>query len=110
MIQNVEGLKFYISWIKNTSIKETRRIGCLNVLKNIEALPFLIDLLDISYQKEIQIEPFETLNSIVINALYNIALVSENNFINVKENLEKFMQENIDKYKNVNYLLHSCMV
>jgi hypothetical protein len=107
IMQNTEGVKYFIDWVKKTSEKSTQRIQCLKIFKNVEALPYLIDLLDVSYNKEIQVEPFESLNSIVINAFYNIALLSEDNFKMVKDALERFLEQRRGKYKNVNYLLHT---
>ena len=108
-IQNLDGLKYYTNWIKKTPGNEfkSRSLNCLNALTNIKAVPFLINLLHISYNRDIAVGHFESLNSVVLSALYNIALTSENNFITVKLALEKFMNKNMGKYKNVNYLLHN---
>lgn len=109
MMQNIEGLQFYVKWLKTNPKFDSnrRRVHCLQILKTLDALPLLIDLLALSYQTKIAIEPFEDLGSVIINALYNIALISENNFIKVKKALEKFMTENKNIFKDVNYLLHT---
>jgi hypothetical protein len=108
-IQNIDGLKYYTNWIKKTPANDlsSRSVSCLNALTNINAVPLLINLLDISYSRNIIVERFDSLKSLVLNALYNVALISDNNFITVKSALEKFMTKNLTKYKHVNYLLHN---
>ena len=69
--------------------------------------PYLIALLEISYEKDIKIDRYDRFNSQVIGALFNIALVSEENFNEVKSRLEKFMLEKSQLNKNIKYLLHT---
>ena len=100
MIQNVKGLQFYVKWLRTNPKFDSnrRRVNCLQTLKTIDALPLLIDLLELSYQTKIAIEPFEDLGSVVINTLHNIALIDDSNFTNVKNALESFMESNKKTY------------
>jgi hypothetical protein len=108
-LQNIHGLKAYVEWIKN-NVKndvDTSRAMCLNSLKTIEAIPHLIELLELSYLREIKVDRFDRFNSQVIGAFYNIALVSEENFKQVKSSLQEFMNEKSSLHENVKYILHN---
>lgn len=108
-LQNLEGLKVFVEWLKNNIEKDidSSRVICLNSLKTKYAIPQLMQLLELSYEKNIKLNRFDRFNSLVIGALYNIALVSEENFNQVKTSLEYFMQEKSSIYGNAKYLLHT---
>lgn len=110
-IQNIEGLKSYIELVyeaNEKNLNDLHYVQSLTMLSKREAITYLMELLDISYKKEIKFDRrLDTLNSIVLGALFNIAMINEKNLDEVKKNLEKFMNKNIKKYKNVNFLLHT---
>jgi hypothetical protein len=108
-LQNIQGLKKYVEWIKNNVENDidTSRVLCLNSLKTIEAIPYLIELLELSYIREIKVDRFDRFNSLVLGALYNIALVSEENFKQVKSRLQEFMTYKFSLHVNVKYILHT---
>ncbi len=108
-LQNIQGLKAFVEWIKN-NVKndvDTSRAMCLNSLKTIEAIPYLIELLELSYIREIKVDRFDRFNHQVLGAFYNIALVSERNFNKVKSCLHKFMTDNLSVYENAKFILHT---
>lgn len=108
-LQNIQGLKAYVEWIKNNVENDvaTSRVMCLNSLKNIEAIPYLIELLKLSYIREIKVDRFDRFNSQVLGAFHNIALVSEENFKQVKSSLQEFMNEKSSLHERVKYILHT---
>ncbi len=108
-LQNIQGLKVYVDWIKN-NIKndiETNRASCLNSLKSVNALPFLIELLEFSFLNDIKVAHFSSFNSQVLGAFHNIALVSEESFMKVKSILSKFKEEKSSIHENVKYIVYS---
>ena len=108
-LQNLHGLKIYVDWIKNNveNDLDTSRAMCLNSLKTTEAIHYLIELLELSYIREIKVDRFERFNSQVLGAFYNLALVSEENFKKVKSSLQKFMTEKSSINESVKYILHT---
>ena len=108
-LQNIQGLQAYVEWIKNNveNDVDTSRVMCLSNLKTIEAIPYLIELLELSYIREIKVDRFARFNSQVLGAFYNIALVSEENFKRVKLSLQEFMKEKLSLHENVKYILHT---
>ncbi len=108
-LQNIQGLKAYVEWINNNveNDVDTSRVMCLNSLKTIEAIPYLIELLELSYIREIKVDRFDRFNSQVLGAFYNIALVSEENFKQVKSSLQEFMNEKSSLHESVKYILHT---
>ena len=62
-------------------------------------------LLEISYKKNIQLSHYENLNSVVIGALFNIAIITEENLHIVKSTLLKFINNNRDKYSDIRFLI-----
>ncbi|HEX4373998.1 MAG TPA: hypothetical protein VHZ50_11905 [Puia sp.] len=103
-LQNIEGLKYYVEWIKNNmdKIDIQDRIN-FNQIFGIEAVPYLIDLLKIGYEK-VRINRFDDLTSMAAGALSNIALTNEHNLNEVKSKLSQFIVENERKYENIKYL------
>lgn len=108
-LQNIQGLKAYILWIKNNveNEVETSRAACLNSIKTIEAIPYLTELLELSYIREIKIDRFDRFNSHVLGAFYNIALVSEESFKQVKSSLQEFMTEKSTLHESVKFIFHT---
>lgn len=108
-LQNLQGLKIYVEWIKSIANKDTsiRRSKCILKLKIKDAIPYLIELLEISYREEGKVDKYDRFNSHVIDALYNVALESEENFVEVKSSLVKFMEEKSTINSNIKYLLHT---
>ncbi|PZX47556.1 NACHT domain-containing protein [Algoriphagus chordae] len=106
---NIKGLKAYVAWINHNveNNVDTSRVRCLNSLRTIDTIPYLIELLELSYIREIKVDRFERFNSQVLGAFYNIALVSEDNFKLVKLSLQEFMSEKSSLHENVKYILHT---
>jgi hypothetical protein len=105
----MQGLKAYVEWIKKNveNDVETSLAVSLNSLKKIEATPFLIELLELSYIREIKVDKFVGFSSQVLGAFNNIALVSEDSFQHVKLKLQEFMAEKSSVHGNVKYILHT---
>jgi hypothetical protein len=108
-LQNMQGLKAYVELIKKNieNNSETNLSVSLNSLKKIEAVPFLLELLELSYIKEMKVDMFDGLNSHVLGAFNNIALVSEQNFQHVRSKLQEFMANKSSVHSNVKYILHA---
>jgi hypothetical protein len=111
-LQNLYGLKIYVEWIKASSVDdlEIHRAHCLNNLKKIEALPDLIDLLELSYIRDLKVDRFDRFNSIVIGSIIKLALLSEDNLLQVKDSLGKFMIDKMGIHENVKFLIQTIEI
>jgi len=63
----------------------------ISTLRVLEAVPFLIELLELTYQKDFVKDGFPSLYNIIVNALTTIALQSDQNYVEVKEAIESFI-------------------
>ena len=108
--QDLAALAFYVEWIKSEK-KFTRSMygsSPISSFQTIEALPLLFELLEASYHEDFnQAEVFERLDRLVISALNNIALKSDDNYLKVKESVETFIKNYETIHKNVNWLYAS---
>jgi predicted NACHT family NTPase len=103
-LQNIEALHSYVNWVEK-QVKDGELINeamPLHSLKVIDALPYLIELLTLSYDDGFKQNEFERLDTEIRNAITNIALQSLENFIVVKATLESFIQLN-SHYKFINF-------
>jgi hypothetical protein len=103
-LQNLEGLKLFTELMRRGEGDLTHAYY-LNHFRSKKAIPYLIELLEVSYVKDIKGDGFESLNSLVLGAFSSLGLSSDENFLEVTRVLNEFMSENISKYENVNYLL-----
>lgn len=104
-LQNLEALKYYVCWVK-MQVKNRKLIEQtmpLNSLKVIEALPYLFELLYLSYNDGFKQNEFERVDTEIRNAITNIALQSTQNFKVVQTTLESFIQDN-SHLKYINFL------
>ncbi|MGD6890664.1 hypothetical protein [Bacillus mobilis] len=104
-LQNLEALNFYVRWIdkkvENNALIE--KVMPLHELKAIESLPYLIELLSLSYNEGFREDGYDRVDIEIRSALTNIALQSNKNFIEVKNKIINFIQENPD-LKFINFL------
>jgi hypothetical protein len=106
-LNDLEGLEYYVNWLltkKSYKIESLIEKSPLIFLEDIKAIPLLINLLEKSYDPEFIQDDFYRLDSDVLDALTNIALKSEKNYINVKSTIENFIAQNSNIFKNVNFL------
>jgi len=80
----------------------------IGALKTEKAIPYLIKLLELSYRIEFQGNKFDSLNSIALQGLYNIALNNNERVIQkIKENINKVIAKLRKQYKDVKFLHHT---
>lgn len=106
-LNDLEGLKYYVQWLEKKNsymIKSPLEKSPLIFLDNLKAIPLLIKLLERSYQSDFVQDEFHRLDSDVLDALSNIALKSEKNYIKVKNAVENFINTYSNIYKNVHFL------
>lgn len=104
-LQNIEALTFYLDWV-DRQVKSKKLIEetiPLNSLKVIEALPYLIKLLYLTYDDDFRQDDFERVDTEIRDAITNIALQSIENFKVVKLELECFIRDN-SHLKFINFL------
>ncbi|MGC9975444.1 MAG: hypothetical protein ABSC57_01815, partial [Syntrophales bacterium] len=107
-LQDVSALEYYVNWIKKQN-KFDRKIydsSPLSVLTTENAIPYLIELLELTYQKSFK-QPedhFNRLDRLVLSAFKSISLESEGNYQKVKQSIENFIKKYINLYENVNWL------
>lgn len=107
-LQNLEGLDFYTNYILNDrDLSNLARQVPLHSLNTIDAIPYLIRLLELSYTKPIVLDHFENLNSIVLGSFVAIGLASESNLEKIKSVLMDFMMTNKGQFPHANKLIHS---
>lgn len=106
--QNIEAIKFYANYIKKTKKFSSQIIGKtpLANIGTLKALPILFDLLLYSYEynKEIEQDEFSRLDSAIIGILKNISRQNYVNFMEVRKQLEKFINKYQSRFENINYL------
>lgn len=76
----------------------------MSMMRNMGAIPWLMQLLFLGKQPEFQNDRFNNLESFVIDTLYNIGIVSDENFLAVREALLQFMKDNQGQLGNLNFL------
>jgi len=106
-LNDLEGLKYYVKWLEKKdsyTIESLIEKSPLIFLEDVKAIPLLIKLLEKSYDPKFIQDDFYRLDSDVLDALSNIALKSENNYIKVKSAIENFICKNSNIYKNVHFL------
>ena len=105
--QDIDALAYCVGWIKeqNRFDRQMYNDSYLSKLKTKDAIPHLIELLDVTYQKEFkQSDQFDRLDRLVLEAFKSISLESRKNYLTVKKAIETFISKNIKNYKNVNWL------
>jgi predicted NACHT family NTPase len=105
ILQDVEGIKGYLNWMK--SKVDTKQIINIEIslqpLKIVEAVPYLMEILKLSFQDEFKQDEFNRIDSEIRNALLNIALQSPDNYQHVKGEVGKFISSN-QHLKHINFL------
>ncbi|WP_069130087.1 NACHT domain-containing protein [Rhodohalobacter halophilus] len=107
-MNSLEGLKYYSRWLidNNPSEYDFTKTNCLNKLTDRRAIPYLLELLELSYDIKVGFERINSLKNNALDALTKIALEDKDNFSEVIERLRDFMEEHKET-KNVKFLLHT---
>lgn len=104
-LQNLKGLEFYVDWVKKHNTHQYYIIESpLKTLHSSESIPYLLELLKISYREDLNQDHFHSLHRDVLEAFSNVALCSEDDFIEVKKYIEKFIEDHSAEIKDVNFL------
>jgi len=107
-LQDVSALEYYVNWIKKQNRFERKMYDSspLSALTTESAIPHLIELLELTFQKSFKQpdDDFDRLDRPVLDALKSISLESEDNYLKVKQSIEKFIKNYIGIYENVNWL------
>jgi hypothetical protein len=105
-MQDMDGLRHYVSYVKVncTYPLGSRESSPLNALRTAESIPLLLDLLGLSYHSDLQQHEFHRLDGAVLGALTNLALVSEQNYREVRDAVGGFIEGRKSADERVNYL------
>lgn len=106
-LQNIEGLKHFYEKVKKGMAyfpKWYYNRNSLRALLTTEAIPVLLQLLELTFQKDFKQAEFDPLEREVYEALTSIALQSEEAYSSVKNETEKFVENYRDKYDKVNFV------
>ena len=106
-LNDLKGLEYYVNWLvvkKSYKIESLIEKSPLIFLEDKKAIPLLIKLLKKSYDPEFIQDDFHRLDNDVLDALNNVSLKSEGNYIKVKDAIEEFIIKNSNIYKNVHSL------
>lgn len=110
-MQEIEGLKYFSYKVKADNEFKLRWIRDHNSLKGLvikEAIPYLLEMLELTYHEDFKQMEYDRLELKVFDALSNIALQSEEQYLLVKAELEKFIEEKehiSDKVRFINSFL-----
>ena len=104
-LQNIEGLKYFAEIIKTemqygSNFRERHTLRTL-IIK--EAVPYLLTLLGLTYDKEFKHNNYERLDNEIYEALTSISLQSTENFEYVKNETEKFIKSH-PEYEDINFV------
>jgi hypothetical protein len=105
-MEHLEGLQYLIDCFKGGELIDLtfQNPGMIASLKKKESVPLLMELLELGYQRDFSIDRFENLQSYAIGALYNLALLNEENYLEVMKNLERFIEKNTIVYPDVKFI------
>lgn len=104
-LQNLKGIEFYVNWVIKHNKYPYYDIGSpLRTLNRSESIPYLLELLKISYREDLDQDRFHPLYRDILEAFSNVALRSEDDFIKVKKCIEQFIEENSTEIENVVFL------
>ena len=106
-MDDLEGIKFCAEQIlanPDPRLEFRHDLHKMSLLKNVGAIPWLMQLLYLGKLPEYQMDSFNRLESLVIDTLYNIGIESEENFNQVRDALLQFMKQNEGKLENLNFL------
>jgi predicted NACHT family NTPase len=106
-LQDINALEYYVEWIKekNRFDREVYNASPLSSLTTVNAIPYIIELLKLTYQKTFQQQDyFYKIDNLILAAFRSISLESEDNYQIVKQEIEKFIKKYINVYENVNWL------
>lgn len=107
-MNGLEGLQYYSKWLidNNPSEYDFTKTNCLNKLTDKRAIPYLLELLKLSYEIKVGYERINSLKNNALDALTKIALENKVNFHEVIERLREFIDDHKET-KNVKFLLHT---
>jgi len=105
-ISDKAGLDFLLRWLKESEAINipTRNKFNLGKMNSVELVPQLLELLELSYKRKIQIDNFYELKGVVLDVLSAIGISSEENFKLIKNKLELFINFNKGKLEHVNFI------
>lgn len=104
-IQDVDGLIYYSDWIKqNNRVPNTISEYVLSQMRNSEAIPLLIELYELSCQEKFMKDKYNRLGLMCLDALSQIATLSEINYHLVKAAVFELISKKEGTLSNVNYL------
>ena len=104
-LQNLKGIEFYVDWVKKHNKYPYYDIGTpLRTLDHSKSIPYLLELLKISYRENLDQHRFHSLHRDVLEAFSNVALRSEDDFIEVKKCMGQFIEDNSTEIEDVVFL------
>ncbi len=106
-MQEIEGLKYFSNKIKTDNEFKLRWFRDRNALKGLvikEAIPYLLEMLELTYHKDFRQMEYDRLELKIFDSLSNIALQSDDNYHFVKSNLEKFIKEKEHINENIRFI------
>jgi len=102
----LDGLKYYVTWIRKHKQLPTESFerSPLYELQSPETVPYLIELLGLSYQDDFTHNTFHRLDNTVLEVLMTMALKSDQNYVNITTAIETFIRQYSSVMENVNFL------
>jgi len=102
----VEGLEYSIKWINENKTNPFGMHGIgLAHFKDIKALPYLMEILQLSYDKSIVLKnEFDSIYGRVLEGLKYLALASKDNLNKVTHELNQFIESNKGILENVGHI------
>ncbi|MBD9179461.1 MAG: hypothetical protein EGP82_09865 [Odoribacter splanchnicus] len=103
---DIRGLENSISWINETKCSPFSQHGkLLTHFESLEALPYLMQLLEISYNKTITTpHMLDSMTPLVVDGLIHLGLAKKENYSEVIKSLHNFIDKHKGKLEHVEFL------
>lgn len=106
-MNDIEGLDFCTKYIlerKDPLFRYQENLSKMKTFKNSDGLPSLMKLLHLSKQEEFQKDTFNSLETIVIDTLFNMGISSDMALVEVRSAISTFITSYSEEFKDLNFL------
>ena len=105
-MDNMKGLEFYTKYLfkKKEFFTHFYRNNPFSNIKRTDAIPYLLKLLKLSYEKDLKEDKFNSLYRTLESIFTNISLKNERNLRLIVKSITKFINDNEDHNHGVNFL------
>lgn len=103
-VRNGGAAEIFLKQKQDPNVEYSYRLSSFGKLTTTDALPLLMQLLELAKQPAFTTDRFNRLESSVMDALYQIGINSEENNVKVKAAIEEFIATHQSSIEHVNFL------